>query len=114
MVHELLPDLRSAAANCPESLIWPPPTGVNAATAQGAAAMAGLVAVTVWLRFSSLRLLTWNRNYNVKPREISAALDRLGANLVQVGPHSYLLLWASALLPGYLCCTTVTAVRCLL
>jgi hypothetical protein len=46
--------------------------------------MSGLVAVTVWLRFSSLRLLTWNRNYNVKPREISAALDRLGANLVQV------------------------------
>lgn len=48
--------------------------------------MAGLVAVTVWLRLSSLRLLTWNHNYNVKPREISAALDRLGANLVQVGP----------------------------
>lgn len=46
--------------------------------------MAGLVAVTVWLRFSSLRLLTWNHNYNVKPREISAALDRLGAKLVQV------------------------------
>lgn len=32
-----------------------------------------LAALTVWLRFSAARLLTWNRNYNVKPREISAA-----------------------------------------
>jgi hypothetical protein len=51
--------------------------------------MSGLVAVTVWLRFSSLRLLTWNHNYNVKPREISAALDRLGANLIQVSEASW-------------------------
>lgn len=82
LVEELLPDLRSAAASAPESLTWPPPPNSHG---QGVAAMAGLVAVTVWLRFSSLRLLTWNHNYNVKPREISAALDRLGANLVQVG-----------------------------
>jgi hypothetical protein len=87
MVEGLLPDLRSAAASAPESLTWPLPPGYDAshgAAAQGVGAMSGLVAVTVWLRFSSLRLLTWNRNYNVKPREISAALDRLGANLVQV------------------------------
>ena len=32
-----------------------------------------LTAVAVWLRFSAARHLTWNRNYNVKPREISAA-----------------------------------------
>ena len=32
-----------------------------------------LVAVLTWLRFSSSRLLTWNKNYNIKPREISAA-----------------------------------------
>lgn len=87
MVEGLLPDLRSAAASAPESLTWPLPPGYDAshgAAAQGVGAMPGLVAVTVWLRFSSLRLLTWNRNYNVKPREISAALERLGANLVQV------------------------------
>lgn len=87
MVEGLLPDLRSAAASAPESLTWPLPSGYDAshgAAAQGVGAMSGLVAVTVWLRFSSLRLLTWNHNYNVKPREISAALDRLGANLVQV------------------------------
>ncbi len=34
---------------------------------------APLYAVTVWLRYSAMRQLTWNRNYNVKPREISAA-----------------------------------------
>ena len=39
---------------------------------------ASLVAILTWLRFSSSRLLTWNKNYNIKPREISAA---------QVGDH---------------------------
>ena len=34
---------------------------------------AALTAVITWLRFSSSRLLTWNRNYNIKPREISTA-----------------------------------------
>lgn len=37
---------------------------------------AGLHAVTVWLRYSATRQLTWNRNYNVKPREVSAAQVR--------------------------------------
>jgi hypothetical protein len=32
-----------------------------------------LVAIAVWLRYSAARHLTWNLNYNVKPREISAA-----------------------------------------
>ncbi len=34
---------------------------------------APLVAILTWLRCSSSRLLTWNKNYNIKPREISAA-----------------------------------------
>ena len=34
---------------------------------------ASLVAILTWLRFSSSRLLTWNKNYNIKPREIGAA-----------------------------------------
>lgn len=29
-----------------------------------------------WLRYSAGRWLTWNSNYNVKPREISAAQAR--------------------------------------
>ena len=46
--------------------------------------LAGLVAVGIWLRFSAARFLRWNHNYNIKPREISAALDRLGQVLVEV------------------------------
>jgi hypothetical protein len=34
---------------------------------------AALVALMAWLRLSAMRQLTWNKNYNVKPREISAA-----------------------------------------
>ncbi|KAJ4963695.1 hypothetical protein NE237_023634 [Protea cynaroides] len=36
----------------------------------------GLIGIFVWLRFMACRLLTWNKNYNVKPREISAAQDK--------------------------------------
>ncbi|KAH9535846.1 hypothetical protein CY35_17G074900 [Sphagnum magellanicum] len=41
---------------------------------EGELALAG---VLVWLRFMATRQLTWNKNYNVKPREISAAQDKL-------------------------------------
>lgn len=34
---------------------------------------AGLVAMAVWFRFMALRQLVWNNDYNIKPREISAA-----------------------------------------
>ncbi|GIL79977.1 hypothetical protein Vretifemale_9209, partial [Volvox reticuliferus] len=44
-----------------------------------------LAAVTAWIRFSSARLLVWNRNYNVKPREISTAQARLAAALAALG-----------------------------
>jgi len=37
----------------------------------------GMLVLASWLRFSAARHLTWNRNYNVKPREISAAQDLL-------------------------------------
>lgn len=40
---------------------------------RGQADAGALAAVGMWLRFSSARLLLWNRDYNVKPREISAA-----------------------------------------
>ncbi|KAI3992894.1 hypothetical protein MKX01_034244 [Papaver californicum] len=42
----------------------------------------GLIGVLVWLRFMACRQLTWNKNYNVKPREISAAQDAF-TNLLQ-------------------------------
>ena len=34
---------------------------------------AGMVAMAVWMRFMALRQLVWNNDYNIKPREISAA-----------------------------------------
>ncbi|KVH97811.1 ATP-grasp fold, subdomain 1, partial [Cynara cardunculus var. scolymus] len=37
----------------------------------------GLAGILVWMRFMATRQLTWNKNYNVKPREISQAQDRL-------------------------------------
>ncbi|XP_022151917.1 alpha-glucan water dikinase, chloroplastic [Momordica charantia] len=37
----------------------------------------GLAGMLVWMRFMATRQLIWNKNYNVKPREISQAQDRL-------------------------------------
>ncbi|XP_043704280.1 alpha-glucan water dikinase, chloroplastic-like isoform X1 [Telopea speciosissima] len=37
----------------------------------------GLAGIFVWMRFMATRQLIWNKNYNVKPREISQAQDRL-------------------------------------
>ncbi|KAJ9554557.1 hypothetical protein OSB04_018602 [Centaurea solstitialis] len=37
----------------------------------------GFAAILVWMRFMATRQLIWNKNYNVKPREISRAQDRL-------------------------------------
>lgn len=37
----------------------------------------GLAAVYVWMRFSAIRQLDWQRNYNTKPSELSHAQDRL-------------------------------------
>ncbi|KAL0372365.1 UNVERIFIED_CONTAM: Alpha-glucan water dikinase, chloroplastic [Sesamum calycinum] len=42
----------------------------------------GLAAILVWMRYMATRQLIWNKNYNVKPREISKAQDRL-IDLVQ-------------------------------
>ncbi|KAK9223163.1 hypothetical protein WN944_011605 [Citrus x changshan-huyou] len=42
----------------------------------------GLIAIMVWMRFMACRHLMWNKNYNVKPREISEAQDRF-TNLLQ-------------------------------
>lgn len=41
----------------------------------------GLALLFVWLRFSALRQLDWQRNYNTKPRELSHAQDRLTLKL---------------------------------
>lgn len=41
----------------------------------------GLALIYVWLRFSALRQLTWQRNYNTKPSELGHALGRLFSKL---------------------------------
>ena len=40
--------------------------------------------IFVWLRYSAIRQLTWQRNYNVKPRELSGAQSRLTHYLASI------------------------------
>lgn len=44
----------------------------------------GLALLYVWLRFSAIRQLTWQRNYNTKPRELAHAQDRLTHKLATI------------------------------
>jgi alpha-glucan,water dikinase len=44
----------------------------------------GLALLFVWMRFSALRQLDWQRNYNTKPRELSHAQQRLTSRLAQL------------------------------
>jgi alpha-glucan,water dikinase len=44
----------------------------------------GLALLFAWLRFSALRQLDWQRNYNTKPRELSHAQQRLTSRLAQL------------------------------
>lgn len=44
----------------------------------------GLAAVYVWMRFSAIRQLDWQRNYNTKPKELSHAQDRLTLKLADI------------------------------
>src|SRR5215813_1244486 len=41
----------------------------------------GLALIVVWLRFSAIRQLTWQRNYNTKPRELAHSQERLTGRL---------------------------------
>jgi alpha-glucan,water dikinase len=43
----------------------------------GADNLQGLALVFVWLRFSAIRQLDWQRRFNTKPRELAHAQDRL-------------------------------------
>jgi alpha-glucan,water dikinase len=44
----------------------------------------GLALIFVWLRFSAIRQLDWQRDYNTKPRELSHAQDRLTLKLADL------------------------------
>jgi len=41
----------------------------------------GLALIFVWLRYSFIRQLDWQRNYNTQPRELGHAMDRLTMKL---------------------------------
>ena len=41
----------------------------------------GMALLFVWLRFSAIRQLDWQRNYNTKPRELGHSMDRLTLKL---------------------------------
>ena len=43
-----------------------------------------LALIFVWLRFSAIRQLDWQRDYNTKPRELSHSLDRLTLKLADL------------------------------
>lgn len=49
-----------------------------------AAAEEAAAKIFVWLRYSAIRQLTWQRNYNVKPRELSGAQSRLTHYLASI------------------------------
>ncbi|PWU10999.1 MAG: hypothetical protein C5B50_24295 [Verrucomicrobia bacterium] len=51
---------------------------------QAAADIESLALLYVWLRFSQIRQLTWQRNYNTKPRELAHAQNRLTGKLADV------------------------------
>ncbi len=44
----------------------------------------GLALIYVYLRFSAIRQLTWQRNYNTKPRELAHAQERLTQRLAEL------------------------------
>ena len=45
--------------------------------------------IYVWLRYSSSRQLTWQRNYNTQPRILGEAQKRLTDTIAKVCLHSY-------------------------
>jgi hypothetical protein len=51
--------------------------GTNGTLQHAGRAESQLMVVAIWLRFAAARLLVWNHNYNVKPREVSASQERL-------------------------------------
>ena len=43
-----------------------------------------LVRIYVWMRYSAIRQLTWQRNYNTQPRILGSAQDRLTHKIAEV------------------------------
>ena len=46
-----------------------------------------MAAIFVWLRYSSARHLTWQRNYNTQPRILGEAQAKLTHKIAEVSHH---------------------------
>ncbi|MFC1642801.1 phosphohistidine-like domain-containing protein [Myxococcota bacterium] len=58
-----------------------------------------LAVLTVWLRYSALRQLDWQRHYNTAPRRLASAQDRLTRRIAQLWrDHPLARPWAQLLL----------------
>ena len=65
-----------------------------------------LARIFVWLRYSSARKLTWQRNYNTQPRILGEAQQRLTNQIAQVGGGNHVVLHRFYLVlnaPGLAC-----------
>ncbi len=65
----------------------------------------GIALLYVWLRFSYIRQLDWQRNYNTKPRELGHAMDRLtlklaGRYILEPGEREFIRLMMTTLGTG--------------
>ncbi|KAJ8908747.1 hypothetical protein NDN08_005452 [Rhodosorus marinus] len=58
------------------------------------ASTSALTTLAVWMQLSTMRFLVWNRNYNVKPREISRSHDKASSALAELlGPDEASSSW---------------------
>lgn len=60
------------------------PAPLQGVLQHAAAAEGQLMAVAVWLRLAAARLLVWNHNYNVKPREISTSQQNVTSAVAHI------------------------------
>ena len=81
-----------------------------------------MASIFVWLRYSSARHLTWQRNYNTQPRILGEAQAKLTHKIAEVGhpashytrfDHAPELNWVSSCSPQLTAGHTSTQVTCL-
>jgi len=75
-----------------------------------------MASIFVWLRYSSARHLTWQRNYNTQPRILGEAQAKLTHKIAEVSPVANLLLLTvstPAQMPARLSAATCWSCGCL-